>query len=259
MISILQQCSIQYINQVFESLDEFTNHVFWIRSSDMIKQFYISPNFTQIWQLDVNIIIEIPSLWNHYLHREDIYSLVKKFHNRSEAHYLNDEKNSILYQVMTPKNQLRYLFDRCIRCHNKFGDDYIVGFSKNMNAAKWHSKNINLSCEMDTDDNLAMQRFLDILLQEFGIAPFDAQQAKLFLLDQRKHSQDYLQSINFTQRELECLYQICKGQTNKETAKLLSISPRTVETYIERIFNKTSCNSKIEVISRFAHHFHGKF
>jgi DNA-binding NarL/FixJ family response regulator len=49
-------------------------------------------------------------------------------------------------------------------------------------------------------------------------------------------------------RKVECLYYLVKGKTAKETAKLLNISHRTVEHYLEDIKNRWGCNSKSMLI-----------
>ncbi len=49
-------------------------------------------------------------------------------------------------------------------------------------------------------------------------------------------------------REIECLFHILRGKTMKETAAILSLSKRTVETYYENIKNKFGCFTKSELL-----------
>jgi DNA-binding CsgD family transcriptional regulator len=51
-------------------------------------------------------------------------------------------------------------------------------------------------------------------------------------------------------QEKECLKQIQQGKTIKETAAVLFLSPRTVESYLENIRNKIDCTSKQDLISK---------
>lgn len=51
-------------------------------------------------------------------------------------------------------------------------------------------------------------------------------------------------------RELECLLQTAKGKQAKVIAKSMNISPRTVETYIERIKIKLGCKTKTALIEK---------
>lgn len=51
-----------------------------------------------------------------------------------------------------------------------------------------------------------------------------------------------------TKRESQCLQAMLQGKSMKSTADELSLSPRTIETYIEKLKNKTRCVSKYEII-----------
>ncbi len=55
-----------------------------------------------------------------------------------------------------------------------------------------------------------------------------------------------------SERESLCVYHVCKGFTVKQVAKILDISPKTVETYIERAKQKLHCQNKAELISVFS-------
>lgn len=56
---------------------------------------------------------------------------------------------------------------------------------------------------------------------------------------------------HLTSRELQCLFQLSTGKTVKEIARTLSIGPRTVETYIDKIRLKTSCATQRQIIQWF--------
>lgn len=60
-------------------------------------------------------------------------------------------------------------------------------------------------------------------------------------------------NIHITRREAECLYHLSLGKTFKEIARLLKISPRTIETHINTLKDKTLCHTKGELIN-IAHH-----
>ncbi len=53
-----------------------------------------------------------------------------------------------------------------------------------------------------------------------------------------------------TRRERECLQLLLQGKTAKETATMLDLSPRTVESYFENIKKKLSCSNKGELFSK---------
>jgi len=53
-----------------------------------------------------------------------------------------------------------------------------------------------------------------------------------------------------SKRELQCALYCKEGKTAKETAKLLNLSRRTVEYYLEKVKIKLDCNSKYQLITR---------
>lgn len=56
---------------------------------------------------------------------------------------------------------------------------------------------------------------------------------------------------NISAREKECLSFLLKGKTIKETAKLLKLSPRTIEEYLNRLKQKAGCKYKRELLALF--------
>lgn len=54
-----------------------------------------------------------------------------------------------------------------------------------------------------------------------------------------------------SERESLCVFHLCKGYTMKEIAKILGLSPKTIETYIDRAKQKFKCKNKAELISAY--------
>ena len=54
--------------------------------------------------------------------------------------------------------------------------------------------------------------------------------------------------MSITHRERQCLKGVLKGETAKETAKVLGLSFRTVEFYLENIKRKLECHGKRELL-----------
>ena len=59
------------------------------------------------------------------------------------------------------------------------------------------------------------------------------------------NSDDYL-----TEREKECVDHLILGKTIKETAKLMNLSPRTVEFYLKNIRKRLDCQTKGQLIEK---------
>jgi DNA-binding CsgD family transcriptional regulator len=55
---------------------------------------------------------------------------------------------------------------------------------------------------------------------------------------------------NLTARQLDCLYYLAKGFTIKQIAKMLLLSPRTVEHYLDAIKTKLNCETRVELIEK---------
>lgn len=58
-----------------------------------------------------------------------------------------------------------------------------------------------------------------------------------------------LDGIKLSNQELECIAHLLNYKTIKEIAKKMSISPRTVETYLNNIKIKLNCDSKSDIIT----------
>jgi DNA-binding CsgD family transcriptional regulator len=54
--------------------------------------------------------------------------------------------------------------------------------------------------------------------------------------------------VYFTQREAECLYYLGRGLTIVSTAKMLELSPRTVEFYVKNMKVKVKLKTKSQLI-----------
>jgi DNA-binding CsgD family transcriptional regulator len=54
--------------------------------------------------------------------------------------------------------------------------------------------------------------------------------------------------FGLTNRERECVFLLIRGQSAKEIGTLLSLSKRTIESYIENIKNKMNCKNKAEIL-----------
>jgi DNA-binding CsgD family transcriptional regulator len=54
--------------------------------------------------------------------------------------------------------------------------------------------------------------------------------------------------VTLSKRERECLFYIVCGKSAKSIAKILGISNRTVESYIEHLKEKFHCHNKADLI-----------
>jgi DNA-binding CsgD family transcriptional regulator len=54
--------------------------------------------------------------------------------------------------------------------------------------------------------------------------------------------------LNLSKRELECLFLLLRGQTAQQTANVLQLSRRTIESYLNNMKNKFGCFNKSELL-----------
>ncbi|MBQ0770327.1 helix-turn-helix domain-containing protein [Parasphingorhabdus sp.] len=57
-----------------------------------------------------------------------------------------------------------------------------------------------------------------------------------------------LQSLGISGRELEVLEALAGGQSNKEIARTLAISPNTVKTHVAKLYAKLQVNGRVRAI-----------
>ena len=72
----------------------------------------------------------------------------------------------------------------------------------------------------------------------------------IFLKELRPHTVADFERSGVTRREAEILYWIGRGKTDPEIARLLSISPRTVQKHIEHIFAKLGVETRTAAVMR---------
>jgi DNA-binding CsgD family transcriptional regulator len=63
-------------------------------------------------------------------------------------------------------------------------------------------------------------------------------------------NQAAIRSLGLTPRECQILAQLASGQSNKELARSLSISPNTIKTHLARLYEKLEVRNRIEAIEK---------
>jgi DNA-binding CsgD family transcriptional regulator len=87
--------------------------------------------------------------------------------------------------------------------------------------------------------NQALQN--KILLSDKMLPPYQG------LLESRSSAKS---NYDLTTRQLDCLFSLMKGMSIKQIAKHLSLSPRTIEHYLESIKIKMDCASRVELFEK---------
>ncbi|MFA9392593.1 MAG: response regulator [Prolixibacteraceae bacterium] len=90
--------------------------------------------------------------------------------------------------------------------------------------------------------NSGIQEVENAMLKVLSGKNYFSQEILSSILKGISRKKNILQNIDLSEREIEILYQICKGWSNQEIADNLYISKRTVDKHRENILSKT--NSK---------------
>ncbi|HEV7661879.1 MAG TPA: helix-turn-helix transcriptional regulator [Allosphingosinicella sp.] len=59
-----------------------------------------------------------------------------------------------------------------------------------------------------------------------------------------------IRSLGLSPRECEILAQLASGQSNKEMARTLGISPNTVKTHVARVYEKLEVQRRVQAIEK---------
>lgn len=63
-----------------------------------------------------------------------------------------------------------------------------------------------------------------------------------------------MRNVHLTLREKEILRLVVEGQTNREIAYRLSISPKTVSVHLQNVYRKIGVDSRVEAVVWFLKH-----
>lgn len=56
-------------------------------------------------------------------------------------------------------------------------------------------------------------------------------------------------SVSLSPREQECLQWVCRGKSSSDIGVILSLSPRTVDSYLEKTCSKLRVRTRIEAVA----------
>lgn len=244
----MQRMDINNLNQWLYSVGQLTNSILWIRDASMQKQLYISPSFENIFGLEVQQLYQQPDSWSDPLHEVDRKSIQHQLKQRKQNQLKNiDDFSSIFYRVILPNSDTRYIKDTGFPVRNASGE--IVGFygiAESLDQEIWakvKESYHNLQSRLEVQVKDSIQLITDQL-----ITVPNAMDASHSLRERIKFILANELNISVTNREFDCLLCLFDGKTAKESARILNISPRTVEAHLVSIKQKLNCTKKIEIL-----------
>lgn len=57
-------------------------------------------------------------------------------------------------------------------------------------------------------------------------------------------------SVSLSPREQECLQWVCRGKSSADIGTILCLSPRTVDSYLEKTCSKLRVRTRIEAVAK---------
>lgn len=139
--------------------------------------------------------------------------------NSEAIHYLNNHREILYHFILYLKDRGMFLFESAEK--NK-----IILKSKEIDTTKIFKANY--------------QKLEDHKKLFFRTTPI-----RRFVLEQEE-----FREAKLSQREVDCIYHLLHKKTALETAGLMNISSRTVESYFENIKTKLNCKNKNGIIEK---------
>lgn len=156
---------------------------------------------------------------------------------------------------------MQYVKDWCVPLLHENQTMAIVGAAETLSPEQWHDEfNKSLNAKM-TDSLITPARydFMDILSREFQLNAINQQSMMTSMTMERvQHFQKIIQAATgclLTPRELEGCYYLCQGNTSKEIARIMDISYRTVEKYLDTARKKSNTSRRGALINKISKYF----
>lgn len=217
-----------------QQLEKNPDYVLWISSPDYFEQIYLSPSFETIWGVPAQTIYDNPASWCDYLEETGRAEWIRQLCARTP-----DNRNRVVnFIIQRPDGELRYLQDRIYFLVNQQQQQVaIAGICQVLTPEQWAQENAAENGFQAGATQLAER--LHTQLTHTPIEPASAHgKLKLSCLKP---------GYSLSPREQQTLYYVLLGHSAKEIGKLLTISPRTIEVYINTLKEKMNCTRKLEL------------
>lgn len=152
----------------------------------------------------------------------EIYIFATASKHEKTVHYLANNID-ILYHFIL------YLKDKGLKLLVKANQHKLQ-----INQKQKANKQIKIACHEHEKQNIKQQFFRATHVYKYQLK--DGEHAGVILTD----------------REIDCIYHLVNHKTAEQTAKLLGVSRRTIESYLDNIKLKLCCDSKVEIIRKLA-------
>jgi DNA-binding CsgD family transcriptional regulator len=246
--------SVQSLNFLFTQFSDSESKVVWIRTPDYAKQIYVSENYQKVWGRECAQLYQHPESWNETLATDKAAQIIQQL--KARPVYGSNEDKTAYYIVQQPHGDQVWVRDTCFHLLDQQGKQIAVaGIGEAISQNQWEDE--IRKCRQDEQSNKKINRnsFEDIVNRELKLTS-----RQLTDFDKQPHDAGNIrftltatgESIKLTPREAECVFYLSSGHSAKKIAQLLTISPRTVEVYIDNVKKKLDCRTRIQLISKLA-------
>lgn len=244
--------SIQGLNLLFSQLADSESKVVWVRSPDYEKQIYVGENYEKIWGRKCEQLYEHPLSWGETLATEETEQVIQELKIRPDQGSVRDKTG--YYIVRHTDGHLVYVKDSCFHLFDQDGLVIAVaGIGEVITQNQWEKEVKQDEKNDQNKTDLVRKDFGNIAWQELKLTMDKPEQSKEKPLDINTIRFVHTaagESIKLTPREAECLFYLSSGHSAKMIGRLISISPRTVEVYIENVKKKLDCRTRVQLISK---------
>lgn len=184
--------------------------------------------------------------------------------------FLKTNANSARILGFTHPDELIGIKDHDVRCKAAENAMYYVEEDQKVQSSSTPMSFLNLSTYLNDEVTvLFVQKalFFDVDSTPLGVAGQGIELNKrllknlpllweeLFMRPDKKNRTTYHFShgygdIALSKRQAQCLFYVLRGKTCKMIAKILQLSPRTVESYLDDIKAKMGCLNKVQLIEK---------
>jgi len=241
--------SIAGFNRIFAQLIHQPNTICWLRSIDYQRQLYLSDQFESIFGGSCDSLYNDPKSWWSYLIPHDINHAQSTIDSRIMYPDKNADDHIMLFRIKSLDGKIRYIRDTCLTIYNNAGTAIaIAGIGEELSSELWH-----LSFQNQSNINKISAKngknILEILEDENKRFTTKKKGRQTTIVNELQLNG---MMVKLTNREAQVLYHLRLGKTAKETAQDIFLSPRTVETHLDNLKQKTFCKSKLELMSLIA-------
>lgn len=240
----LAKISSQELNMLFTFLNSLDSVVFWISNPDYSKQLYVNKAFEAIWGRPTDELQNYPILWTNSLADGELERIATELQRRSSE----KGAGSMGFKIHRPDGELRYLKNTSFTLVDAQGKPTLIaGVDENLTPERWERSMLNP--QEQTMQAAFLNQFLEIIEKNSGL---HIQSSEIVENSKKIGEQMAIEGniIPLSRRESQCLQFLLEGKSAKQTAYLLHLSTRTVETYLDSLRHKAKCRTKLELIGK---------